>query len=296
MNIVEFITTIFVMVDDFCEKFYPPRKLRSRGFLPKLYDSEVITMEIVGEYLGYSNDKAIYNYFKRHWIKLFPNMPDRSNFARQCANLLQLKNEFFQYLKDNKDKFMQIIDSMPIEVCKFVRARYSKLFKDTASYGKWFGRTFFGFRLHIAITDYGMINKFIIAPANFHDIHFAENLLENENSCKWAIGDKGYRSKPLAKRLWDNNRIFFHTSLRRIDKKESPLPKKTIRYLTGKRRLIETVAGQLHGMFNIKMTFARDFWHLCNRIVRKITAHTICVFLNLKLGRDPLKLESVIVS
>ena len=41
-------------------------KLKSRGFRPELCNSEVITMEIVGEFLSYDTDKAIWTYFKTH--------------------------------------------------------------------------------------------------------------------------------------------------------------------------------------------------------------------------------------
>lgn len=293
MDITDFIITVFVTVDDFCIKFAQPRQLRTRGFLPKLSDSEVITMEIVGEYLGFYKDKDIHKYFKRHWSHLFPELPERSNFVRQCANLWKVKHMFFKYLTQNQDKTMQILDSMPIEVCKFVRARHAKLFKDSANYGKWVGQTFFGYRLHLKINDNGLILKFILAQANHHDIDFVHPLLDMDRNC-WALGDKGYRSFKLHQELLKEQNIYFHTSLRRNDKRTSILPKETIRRLTGIRRLIETVGGQLEERFSMKKTFARDLWHLMNRVIRKIVSHCLCVLLNLKLNRDPLKLESLV--
>ena len=293
MNLIDFIVTVFVLVDDFYKDFSKLHKLRKSGFSPKLSDSEVITMEIVGEYLGFYKDKDIYKYFKHHWSNLFPRMPHRTNFVRQCANLWKVKEMFFEYISYNQGKWIQIVDSMPIEVCKFVRAKNTKLFKESANYGKWFGNTFFGYRLHIKINSFGMIRKYILAPASEHDITYVEPLLENDKDC-WVIGDKGYRSQPLHDKLWQKHHIYFHTSLRRNDKKTSILPKQTIRKLSGIRRLIETVNGQLEEQFSIKKTTARDLWHLMNRIIRKILSHTICVFLNLKLKRDPLNLKGLI--
>lgn len=293
MELVDFIITAFVNVDDFCIKFAQPRQLRTRGFLPKLSDSEVITMEVVGEYLGFSKDKDIYKYFKRHWSNLFPELGERSNFVRQSANLWRVKQMFFNYLTKHENKWLQILDSMPIEVCKFVRARHTKLFKDSANYGKWIGQTFFGYRLHLKINSCGMIQKFILAKASVHDIKFVEPLLESDQNC-FVLGDKGYRSFPLHQKLWKEKHIYLHTSLRRNDRKTSPLPKETIRRLTGIRRLIETVNGQLEERFSMKKTFARDLWHLMNRIIRKIVSHCLCVLLNLKLNRDPLKLEGLV--
>ncbi|MHC4087299.1 MAG: hypothetical protein ACYSU3_06960 [Planctomycetota bacterium] len=58
MNLIDYIVNIFVMADDFCKIYFPARKLRSRGPLPKLADSEVIAMELVGEYLGLRTDES----------------------------------------------------------------------------------------------------------------------------------------------------------------------------------------------------------------------------------------------
>jgi hypothetical protein len=293
MELSDYIVNVFVMADDFCKTYFPDHLLRARGPLPKLADSEVITMELVGEYLGFNTDERIYQYFDRHWRALFPKLPDRSNFVRQCANLWHVKQCFFEYLSHYADHYLQIIDSVPVEVCKFVRSRTTKQFKDTAAYGKWFGRTFFGYRLHLKITDIGIIRRFILAPASEHDIKYAEPLIDSDCMC-WVLGDKGYRSKPLQQKLWDKRKVYFHTSVRRTNKKDSPLPKQTIRTLTGKRRLIETVAGQLGQRFSIKTTFARDLWHLLNRIIHKILSHTVCVVLNIKMNIDPLKLRLLV--
>ncbi len=293
MNIADYIVKVFVMTDDFCKIYYPARKLRARGPLPKLADSEVITMELVGEYLGLHSDQAIYNYFHQHWSNWFPDLPDRSNFSRQCANLWDVKQQFFEYISRFQDHYLQILDSMPIEVCKFVRAKKTGQFKGSAAYGKWFGRTFFGYRLHLKITDIGVIRNFILAPANEHDVRYTEPLLADDRG-GWALGDKGYRSKPLQQKLWDNRKMYFHTSLRRIDRKDSPLPKQTIGKLTGKRRLIETVNGQLAERFGIKTTFARDLWHLMNRIIRKILSHTIGVYINIMRNVEPLRLRLLV--
>jgi hypothetical protein len=87
----DFIITVFCVIDDELEKMLQGRKLRERGGHPTLVDSEVIKMEIVGEFLGKDCDKIIYEYFKSHWKHLFPRIPDRSNFVRQAANLHVVK-------------------------------------------------------------------------------------------------------------------------------------------------------------------------------------------------------------
>ena len=49
MPIDEFIIKIYLMVDDYYKKIVTNR-LRQGGYAPKLTDSEIITMEIVGEF------------------------------------------------------------------------------------------------------------------------------------------------------------------------------------------------------------------------------------------------------
>ena len=56
MSLEDFIIKTYVLVDDFLQT---QPVLRSRGPCPQLSDTEVITMEIVGEFLGRGSDKEI---------------------------------------------------------------------------------------------------------------------------------------------------------------------------------------------------------------------------------------------
>jgi hypothetical protein len=55
MDLSTFIIGVFDTTEDWLKEQGP---VRSRGPAPKLSDSEVITMEIVGEFLGIDTDKA----------------------------------------------------------------------------------------------------------------------------------------------------------------------------------------------------------------------------------------------
>jgi hypothetical protein len=63
-----FIVSVFCLVDDSLKG----QRLRSRGPAPRLSDSEVLTIEIVGEFLGLDTDKGIYLFFRRHYREWFP--------------------------------------------------------------------------------------------------------------------------------------------------------------------------------------------------------------------------------
>ncbi len=68
MDLEEFIVTVFVLLDDLLQEGATEpgwRRIRRRGPAPRLHDSEVLTMVVVGEFLGYDTDVAIYDYFRR---------------------------------------------------------------------------------------------------------------------------------------------------------------------------------------------------------------------------------------
>ena len=71
MSIEDFIIAVFCLIDDELEKMLKDQKIRQRGPRPTLQDSEVITMEIVGEVLRKDSDKAIWEYFKGHSLRRF---------------------------------------------------------------------------------------------------------------------------------------------------------------------------------------------------------------------------------
>ncbi len=64
MDLETFITTVFCLTDDLVRA--QPQKLRQRGPAPTVADSEVLTLVLVGEFLGLSTDQGIYRYFRRH--------------------------------------------------------------------------------------------------------------------------------------------------------------------------------------------------------------------------------------
>jgi hypothetical protein len=57
MDTTTFIIRVYFVVDDFMKD----KRLRQRGPEPTVSDSEVITMEIVGEFLGIDTDNGLYH-------------------------------------------------------------------------------------------------------------------------------------------------------------------------------------------------------------------------------------------
>jgi len=60
------------------------------------------------------------------------------------------------------------------------------------------------------------------------------------------------------------------------------------------RKLIETVGSHLTERFAIARIRVHDLWHYQHRVIRKVLAHTVGVFLNLQLHRRPLDLDGLL--
>ena len=58
MLMEDFIITVYCLIDDTLKNLLGSQKLRHRGFEPKLSNSEVITIEVIAEFLGIDTDKG----------------------------------------------------------------------------------------------------------------------------------------------------------------------------------------------------------------------------------------------
>ncbi|MBF0440134.1 MAG: hypothetical protein HQL93_13585 [Magnetococcales bacterium] len=138
MPLEDFIIYVYCAIDDLLNELLDSQRLRQRGFTPASSDSEVITMEIVGEFMGLDADKAIWRYFRNHWHHWFPKLGSRAAFAKQCANIFKIKQLIQERMANQLGAFtdsMHLIDGFPIPVCHFQRARYSQCFRGEATYG-----------------------------------------------------------------------------------------------------------------------------------------------------------------
>ncbi len=60
------------------------------------------------------------------------------------------------------------------------------------------------------------------------------------------------------------------------------------------RAKVGTVGSHLTDRFAVARIRVHDLWHLHHRLIRKVLAHTVGVFLNLQLGRPPLDLDELL--
>ena len=234
---------------------------------------------------------ALFRFFRLHHRRESPALArlSRTTFARQAANLWAVKRLIQQRLARGlaEGDPVWLVDSLPIDACQFARATFCRRFRGEADYGydHLRKRTYYGFRLHLRTTRLGVVLAYELAPARLADAAVVPAL--NPPPGSTGVGDRHYRDPPLRQRL-----AAAGVALKAPDYHKSKDPDRAgSAKLASVRYRIETVGGQLTERFGIKRTWARDLWHLCHRLIRKILSHTVLMRLTARAKLPPLSFD-----
>jgi hypothetical protein len=292
----DFCTWMYVTIDDLWDQLAP--LLRRPGPAPtSCSDSELITMAIVGECRGWDEETELVAAW-RAYPQLFPRLPERSRFNRRRRALLQPINLLRRLVLGVLDVAADrqcALDSLPVPVVNFHLAPAAS--RQWAVHGAAYGtvsskkQPIYGYKLHLLVTLGGVILDFELVPANAPEAQVGFEVLSAHTDLT-VVADKGYINAALAAALWEENRLALLTQ-RRVNQKQQ-WPAAVRRLLNQCRQISETVNGQLAEQFHIEQNHAHSFEGLCARLATKLTAHTLCVYLNRQVGApDWLHLKSL---
>ena len=282
-NMEDFILISYVMIDELYKQYAPQEVIKRKNISKvKLSDSEIITISICGELAGIDSENSWYNFVKKNYRYLFPDLCCRSKFNRKRRDLLQvtelIREKLFRFFNVGSHDYY-IVDSFPLEVCKFGRAHFCRSFKsDGANYGKCPSKkeTYFGFKVHALITLDGFITAFDITPASTDDREGLRDLMGEQYSLS-VIGDKGYVGEQLREDMEYQNICLL--ALKRNNSKirwSKPFRQMIFKF----RRRVETVFSQLSQQLNAERVLAKTFRGLCTRLVNKILAYDLAWLIN----------------
>lgn len=279
----DFILTVYVVIDELYRQFAPSEVIHRRHVLDaKLSDSEIITISICGELAGIDSENAWFSFVKKNYRHLFPQLCSRSRFNRTRRALMQttelLRQKMISAFPIPFNPYF-IIDSFPLAVCKFGRARYCRSFRGYgADYGKCPSKkeTYFGYKVHALVTLEGYITSFEITPASTDDREGLRDIVESQSDLV-ILGDKGYVGENLMLEMKEQGICLL--ALKRSNSKINW--SKSFRQLIFKlRRRVETVFSQLSEQLNAERVLAKSFQGLCTRLSNKILAYNLCLALN----------------
>ncbi len=180
------------------------------------------------------------------------------------------------------------IDSLPLPVMQFPLVPGAPAAATWRAEGADFGRvptkqqTIFGDKRHLLVTLGGVIRDFALAPASASDVAVGAELLREQVDLT-VLGDKAYISAPLAAALRAERGVDLLTVPRRNQRRQ--LPAAVARRRNAARQIVETVNDQLTAQFGLAAHHAHTLRGLRARLATKLTAHTLCLYLNRLLGQ-----------
>jgi hypothetical protein len=269
------ILTLFFDIDEFCKLFEPIWKKhllesesKKRNRTRSLSLSEVMTILVLFHRSGYRNLKRFYlDYVREHLTAEFPALVSYTRFVEFERDALIPLAAYLQTKRGNCTG-ISFVDSTKIAVCENLRIPQHRQFRDLAKRGCTSTGWFYGFKLHLAVSERGELLSWFITPGNCDDRRPIPKLARK----LWGklFGDKGYVSNPLKLFLSESN-IEFITKLKRNMKEQeiSAIDKILLR----KRAIIETVFDQLKNISQIEHTRHRSFWNFLVNIIAGLTAY-----------------------
>lgn len=250
------------------------------GRKQKMSDLEVVALSLTAEFMSIDSENSLFKQLNQAEI---PNLIERSQFNKRRRKLFlfseeirtKLAKEFLEF----EDYF--IVDSMPLEICKFSRHSRIKICKEEfesapskgfcASQNNWY----FGYKLHGVCSVSGIFHSLDITKAEVHDVHFLKNIKQQMSDCV-LLGDRGYLSESIQLDLFQTVKVRLETPKRSNQKDYKQQP-----YIFRKsRKRIETLFSQLCDQFMIRRNYAKSFEGFKTRIVAKITSLTLVQYIN----------------
>jgi hypothetical protein len=278
---------IFVEIDDFCKelgKHIPERQLTGptqgkRGPACCISVSEIMTIQILFQMIGFRNFKTFYTGFlQTYWKQYFPNLPSYQRFV-ELINRALYPLTLFTLFKCGKKTGIYYIDGSCLPVCHLKRSKRNKVFDENAQYGKTSVGWFFGLKIHLVINNFGELIAFKITRGNVNDSVAGKSLLMSLKGL--AFGDKGY----IGKKLFDE---LLKKGLKLITRKRKNMKEKLAlssdeKQLLNQRNLIETVINCLKFKYHIWHTRHRSVFNAMTNLIAALAAYTI----------QPLKLSAI---
>ena len=188
------------------------------------------------------------------------------------VNSLNLPGRIIFWKKKPKSETgtgISFVDSTKLAVCENLRIPQHKQFADLARRGFTWTGWFFGFKLHVTVSECGEFLSWFITPGNTDDRRPVPALARK----LWGklFGDKGYVSNPLKILLKEGN-LELITKLKKNMK--PPEISKVDKILLRKRAVIESVFDQLKNISQIEHTRHRSFWNLLVNIIAGLIAYS----------------------
>lgn len=306
-----FLTTLYVMVDDFCQS--PAAPARSRvpgGASASLCPSEVVTLALFSQWHRFASERDFGRWADRHLRAAFPRLPTQSQFNRLVRQHEPWITAFFGYLATTLARPDEVYEALD---CTAAPVRNSKRrgrgwLAGLADIGHssrlgWFC----GFRILLAVGPSGVITGFGFSAASTNDHPLATTFFALRQQSQQApallpsvgqdrgrpyVADKGLWG-PVPQAHWGAEYGAQVVALPRKDARQ-PGSSAWRKWLSGLRQIVETVNGKLVQLFGLTEDRPKTLGGFQARLAARLALHNFCIWLNRQCGRADLAFADLV--
>jgi hypothetical protein len=321
-----FLTTVYVLVDT-AVAHQPPRPRHGRP--PRMSDSEIVTLMLVGQFLG-GSERHLLRWADAYLRPYFPGLISQSSFNRRsrtlairCAWLMQ---QVLAQLPLETDPF-EIVDGLAVPVAHLARSHRRATFAASEAdlgYGGVGKQPYYGVQVVLCVTASGPITGFVLAPARTEERWLFSQLLRwrcdpglplltgdvlthqvSRSRRRTFTGPTGPILGPMTAGTSRTNvyladqgftgvawQQLWHDAQATVCTQDH-LPPSSRRLFRRARQVVETVNGQLVDVFGIRYPKAHTQDGLVTRIVAKCAALNVGIVLNRTYQRPALALGTL---
>jgi len=320
-----FLTTLYVMVDDFCQTQVPPD--RHPGSQAALSRSETLTLALFARWRRFASERDFYRWAERHLRAAFPQLPARTQYNRQVRRHQGALDAFALSLAARLQASQGPFEALDRTAAptRNRKRRGRGWLPGQADHG-FSNRLggYYGFAVLLAVHPDGPVTGWGFGPASSKDQPLAEVFFAARQQvgrgappcgmnparpgapavCLTSVGvptaqvylaDKGFQG-PKTHRRWREQygaEVIAPPQDNQVPAKH-PWPKGLRRVLAGLRQMVETVVGKLAQVFGLGDERPHTLEGFAARLGARMGLHNFCIWFNRQLGRDALAFADLI--
>lgn len=262
---------------------------RRRGPAPVFSDSEVITVALIIDTFFGGHEALGLSFLRQYHRREFPQLPADGHFNERRTILGPLIDQIRGQISWEEglvrpDDPLRLIDSAPVHVATYARGGDNQTVAGTEYCGvaKSHGAKVFGFRLVLTTTTEQVADRWMLAPACYHDSTTLAGMTEDAFD-QFFLADGAYHSPTLEPILAEKHNVILFAPPRKDSRQ--PWPKEFRRLVNRLRRGIETAFSILATVFKIEQPGARSLHGLISRISTRLLAYTLCFVMDQYLSQ-----------
>jgi hypothetical protein len=186
MDLDTFLTTVYVVVDDWYKATPDGSFKRRGGGKQAMSDSEVLTVALAGQWrcgVPWQSERGLVRYMQTHGRGWFPTMLGRSAFNQRVRNLwaafVRLQQTLADWLEPSAVAY-ECVDCVPLRACSLAQSRRERghwWWWSGYGHGGTQGGAYFGDQLGMSVTGQGSITGWLVSDARVDDRWLLQALL-----------------------------------------------------------------------------------------------------------------------